>query len=639
MAAVRLPDGKELPVEPGERARDVVEKIGKRLARDAVVAKLNGELIDLDAPLNGGGDFEVVTRDSAEGHEVLRHSTAHAMAQAVVELYPGSKLTIGPPIENGFYYDIEVNGRITDEDLPRIEEKMREVVGRDLPIKREEISKAEAEELYKNNPYKWEIVCDLEDGDITIYRQGEFFDLCRGPHVPSTGRLGAFKLQNIAGAYWRGDENKPMLTRIYGTAWPTEKELKAHLRSLEEAKARDHRKLGRELNLFSISEEVGPGLILWHPKGAMVRVLIEDFSRKAHLENGYEWVFSPHIGRSGLWETSGHLDFYAENMYSPMDIEGEDYYAKPMNCPFHIQIFKSRMRSYRDLPKRYAEYGAVYRYERSGVLHGLTRVRGFTQDDAHIFCRPDQVEEEIGDALEFSLFILRTLGLTDFTPYLATRPEKYVGELEDWDRATEALRKAVESHNVPYQVDKGGGAFYGPKIDLKVNDALGRKWQLSTIQFDFNLPERFDLEYIGEDGQAHRPYMVHRALLGSMERFFGVLIEHYNGAFPTWLAPVQAVVIPVADRHLPYAREVGARLTAEGFRVEVDGAPMSMQKKIRENAKQKIPYLLIVGDAEEGEGTVNVRKRGEKEQEALAIKEFAECMRVEVAAHDSYRRR
>ena len=639
MAAVRLPDGKELPVEPGERARDVAEKIGKRLVRDAVVAKLNGELIDLDAPLNGGGDFEVVTRDSAQGLEVLRHSTAHAMAQAVVELYPGSKLTIGPPIENGFYYDIEVNGRITDEDLPRIEEKMREVVGRDLPIKREEISKAEAEELYKNNPYKWEIVCDLEDGDITIYRQGEFFDLCRGPHVPSTGRLGAFKLQNIAGAYWRGDENKPMLTRIYGTAWPTEKELKAHLRSLEEAKARDHRKLGRELNLFSISEEVGPGLILWHPKGAMVRVLIEDFSRKAHLENGYEWVFSPHIGRSGLWETSGHLDFYAENMYSPMDIEGEDYYAKPMNCPFHIQIFKSRMRSYRDLPKRYAEYGAVYRYERSGVLHGLTRVRGFTQDDAHIFCRPDQVEEEIGDALEFSLFILRTLGLTDFTPYLATRPEKYVGELEDWDRATEALRKAVESHNVPYQVDKGGGAFYGPKIDLKVNDALGREWQLSTIQFDFNLPERFDLEYIGEDGQAHRPYMVHRALLGSMERFFGVLIEHYNGAFPTWLAPVQAVVIPVADRHLPYAREVGARLTAEGFRVEVDGAPMSMQKKIRENAKQKIPYLLIVGDAEEGEGTVNVRKRGEKEQEALTIKEFAECMRVEVAAHDSYRRR
>ncbi len=639
MAAVRLPDGKELPVEPGEKARDVAEKIGKRLARDAVVAKLNGELIDLDAPLNGGGDFEVVTKDSAEGLEVLRHSTAHAMAQAVLELYPGSKLTIGPPIENGFYYDIEVNGRITDEDLPRIEEKMREVVGRDLPIEREEISKAEAEELYKDNPYKWEIVCDLEDGDITVYRQGEFFDLCRGPHVPSTGRLGAFKLQNIAGAYWRGNESNPMLTRIYGTAWPTEKELKAYLQRLEEARARDHRKLGRELDLFSVSEEVGAGLILWHPKGAIIRVLMEDFSRQAHLENGYEWVFSPHIGRSGLWETSGHLDFYAENMYSPMDIEGEDYYAKPMNCPFHIQIFKSQMRSYRDLPKRYAEYGTVYRYERSGVLHGLTRVRGFTQDDAHIFCRSDQMEEEIGRALGFSLFILRAFGLTDFTPYLATRPEKYVGEPADWEKATEALHKALEAHEVPYEMDEGGGAFYGPKIDLKVIDALGREWQLSTIQFDFNMAERFELEYVGEDGKEHRPYMVHRALLGSMERFFGILIEHYGGAFPLWLSPVQAVVIPVADRHLPYAREVGEKLTAEGFRVEVDDSTNSMQKKIRENAKQKVPYLLIVGDAEEGEGTVNVRERGEKEQEELALEEFAGRMRVEVAARDSYRRR
>jgi threonyl-tRNA synthetase len=639
MAAVRLPDGKELPVEPGEKARDVAEKIGKRLARDAVVAKLNGELIDLNAPLNGGGDFEVVTKDSAEGLEVLRHSTAHAMAQAVLELYPGSKLTIGPPIENGFYYDIEVNGRITDEDLPRIEEKMREVVGRDLPIEREEISKAEAEELYKDNPFKWEIVCDLEDGDITVYRQGEFFDLCRGPHVPSTGRLGAFKLQNIAGAYWRGNENNPMLTRIYGTAWPTEKELKAYLQRLEEARARDHRKLGRELDLFSVSEEVGAGLILWHPKGAMIRVLMEDFSRQAHLENGYEWVFSPHIGRSGLWETSGHLDFYAENMYSPMDIEGEDYYAKPMNCPFHIQIFKSQMRSYRDLPKRYAEYGTVYRYERSGVLHGLTRVRGFTQDDAHIFCRLDQMEEEIGRALGFSLFILRAFGLTDFTPYLATRPEKYVGEPADWEKATEALRKALEAHGVPYEMDEGGGAFYGPKIDLKVIDALGREWQLSTIQFDFNMAERFELEYVGEDGKEHRPYMVHRALLGSMERFFGILIEHYGGAFPLWLSPVQAVVIPVADRHLSYAREVGEKLTAEGFRVEVDDSTNSMQKKIRENAKQKVPYLLIVGDAEEGEGTVNVRKRGEKEQEALALEEFAGRMRAEVAARDSCRRR
>ncbi len=638
MAAVKLPDGRELLVEPGEKARNVAERIGKRLARDAVVAKLNGELIDLDAPLDGGGDFEVVTKDSDEGLEVLRHSTAHAMAQAILELYPGSKLTIGPPIENGFYYDIEVDGRITDEDLSRIEEKMREVVERDLPIVREKISKAEAEELYRDNPYKWEIVCDLEDGDITLYRQGEFVDLCRGPHVPSTGKLGAFKLQNIAGAYWRGDEKNPMLTRIYGTAWPTEKELKAYLRRLEEARARDHRKIGKELDLFSISEEVGPGLILWHPKGAIVRVLIEDFSRKAHLENGYEWVFSPHIGRSGLWETSGHLDFYAENMYSPMDVEGEDYYAKPMNCPFHIQIYKNQMRSYRDLPLRYAEFGAVYRYERSGVLHGLTRVRGFTQDDAHIFCRPDQIEEEIGHALEFSLFILRALGLTDFTPYLATRPEKYVGEPEDWDRATEALLKAVEAHGVPYEVDEGGGAFYGPKIDLKVNDALGREWQLSTIQFDFNLPARFDMEYVGEDGRTHRPYMVHRALLGSMERFFGVLIEHYNGAFPTWLAHVQAVVIPVSDRNLEYAQKVRETLIEGGLRVEVDDSPNSMQKKIRENARQKIPYLLVVGDTEAGEGTVNVRERGEKAQEAVEVGEFVRRMREEIAARDSYRR-
>src|SRR5215218_2731787 len=639
MASVNLPDGKQLEIQPGEKASDVAEKIGKRLARDAVVAKLDGELIDLDAPLNGGGDFEVVSKESDEGLEVLRHSTAHAMAQAITELYPGSKLTLGPPIEDGFFYDIEVAGRLTDEDLPRIEERMREIIARELPIEREEVSKAEAEALYQDNPYKMEIIEALEDGDITVYKQGDFFDLCRGPHVPSTGRLGAFKLQNIAGAYWRGDERNPMLTRIYGTAWPAEKDLKAYLRRLEEARARDHRKLGRELDLFSVSEEVGPGLILWHPKGAMIRVLIEDFSRQAHLDNGYEWVFSPHIGRAGLWETSGHLGFYQESMYSPMDIEGEDYYVKPMNCPFHIQIYNSRMRSYRELPKRYAEYGAVYRYERSGVLHGLTRVRGFTQDDAHIFCRPDQLEEEISRAFEFSLFVLRAFDLGDFMPYLATRPEKYVGEPEDWSRATEALRNALEAHEVPYEVDEGGGAFYGPKIDLKVNDALGREWQLSTIQLDFNMAERFGLEYIGEDGQAHRPYMVHRALLGSMERFFGVLIEHYGGAFPLWLAPVQAVVIPVADQHLPYGREVEEKLKAEGFRVKVDDAPMSMQKKIRENARQKVPYLLVVGDDEAQEGTVNIRKRGEKAQEAVKLEEFGERIRAEVAVRNSYRRR
>ena len=637
MAAVKLPDGRELELEPGESARDVAGKIGPRLARDAIVAKVNGEVVDLDAPLEGGEEFEVVTKGSPEGLYVLRHSTAHAMAQAVQELYPGSKLTIGPPIENGFYYDIEVEGKISDDDLPLIEERMREILQRDLPIHCEAVSKNEAEKIYADNPYKLELIGDLEDGDITIYRQGEFLDLCRGPHVPSTGRLGAFKLQNVAGAYWRGDENNKMLTRIYGTAWPTEKELKAYLRRLEEARARDHRKLGRELDLFSVSEEVGPGLILWHPKGAMIRVQMEDFSRQAHLDNGYEWVFSPHVGRAGLWETSGHLDFYAENMFAPMDIEGESYYAKPMNCPFHIQIFKSQMRSYRDLPTRYAEFGTVYRYERSGVLHGLTRVRGFTQDDAHIFCRPDQVEEEIGRALEFSLYVLRSFGMQDFRAYLSTRPEKYVGDPDDWERSTEALRKAVEDHGVPYQLDEGGGAFYGPKIDLKVNDSLGREWQLSTIQFDFNLPERFGIEYVGEDGQTHRPYMVHRALLGSMERFFGVLVEHYGGAFPLWLSPVQAMVIPIADHHLDYAREVQRRMREAGLRIEVDDSMNSMQKKIRENARQKIPYLLIVGDREEEAETVNIRRRGEKQQEAAGVEEFIGRAREEIAARGSYR--
>jgi threonyl-tRNA synthetase len=638
MAAVRLPDGKELPVEPGDRVIDVARRIGPRLAKDAVAGKLDGEVVDLDAPVRDGQRFEVVTLETPDGLYVMRHSTAHAMAQAILELYPGSKLTIGPPIENGFYYDIEVAGRISEDDLPKIEERMREIVARDLPIERQEVSRGEVEELYRDNPYKLELIRDLEEGEISVYRQGEFFDLCRGPHVPSTGRLGAFKLQSVAGAYWRGDERNPMLTRVYGTAFPTQKQLKAHLRRLEEAKERDHRKLGRELDLFSISEEVGPGLILWHPKGARIRVLVEDFSRRTHLENGYEWVFSPHIGRAGLWQTSGHLDFYKENMYSPMDIEGEEYYAKPMNCPFHIEIYKSRMRSYRDLPLRYAEYGTVYRYERSGVLHGLTRVRGFTQDDAHIFCRPDQAEGEIARALEFSLFILRAFDLTDFTAYLSTRPEKYVGEPEDWDRATEALRKAVEASGLPYEIDEGGGAFYGPKIDLKVNDALEREWQLSTIQFDFNLPERFEMEYIGEDGRSHRPYMVHRALLGSMERFFGVLIEHFGGAFPTWLAPVQAVVIPVADRHLEYAEKVRRSLSEAGFRVEVDSTQNSMQKKIRENAKQKVPYLLVVGDSEAEAGSVNVRRRGAKDQEEVPVEEFLERLSVEVETRESYRR-
>lgn len=575
----------------------------------------------------------------------IRHSCAHIMAQAVLEMFPGqAKIAIGPPIEDGFYYDFDLPRQLSTDDFEGIESRMRQIIAGRHPFVRREVSADEARAQFNDQPYKLELIDGLAQGGIdeygnptrekpviSFYTHDTFTDLCRGPHVEHTGQINpsAFKLMSVAGAYWRGDSNRPQLQRVYGTAWKTADELEQYLWKLEEAKKRDHRKLGKDLDLFSVSDDVGPGLILWHPKGAMIRVLVEDFSRQAHLKHGYEWVFSPHIGRAHLWETSGHLDFYKESMYAPMDIEGEDYYAKPMNCPFHIQIYKSHIRSYRDLPKRYAEYGTVYRYERSGVLHGLTRVRGFTQDDAHIFCRPDQVEEEIRRALDFSLYILRAMGLTDFKAYLATRPEKYVGEVADWDMATEALRRAVEAAGVPYEIDEGGGAFYGPKIDLKVNDALGREWQLSTIQFDFNMSARFGLEYIAEDGQPRRPYMVHRALLGSMERFFGVLIEHFAGAFPLWLAPVQIELIPVADRHIPYAREVAEKLKADGFRVEVDERGERMQAKIRDAQLQKIPYMLVVGDKDQAAGTVSVRKRSGEDLKAKTLAEFIALAKAE----------
>jgi threonyl-tRNA synthetase len=567
----------------------------------------------------------------------IRHSAAHVMAQAVLELFPDGKFTIGPPIENGFYYDFDLPRSLTPEDLEQIEKRMRQIVQGKHAFEKAIVSAEEAKKIFADQPYKLELIEGIEKGrldeygnpvnekpDISIYQHDTFVDLCRGPHVENTREIkpDAFKLMNIAGAYWRGDEKNKMLQRIYGTAWEKADDLKGYLWKLEEAKKRDHRKLGKELDLFSISEEVGAGLILWHPKGAMIRVLVEDFSRNAHLANGYEWVFSPHIGRAHLWQTSGHLDFYKDGMYSPMDIDGERFYAKPMNCPFHIEIFKSHLRSYRDLPRRYAEYGTVYRYERSGVLHGLTRVRGFTQDDAHIFCRPDQVEEEISRALEFSLYVLRSMGLTDFKAYLSTKPEKFVGDPAKWDTATEALRRAIESHHLPYEVDEGGGAFYGSKIDLKVMDALDREWQLSTIQFDFNLPERFGLEYIGEDGQPHQPYMVHRALLGSMERFFGVLIEHFGGAFPVWLAPVQAVVIPIADRHVEYARGVAKNLRAEGLRVELDERSERMNAKIRDAQKQKIPYMLVLGDNEIECGRVSLRVRDGSQENNIPLDDF-----------------
>jgi threonyl-tRNA synthetase len=625
MTSVKLPDGKQLAVEPGEKARDVAEKVGKRLARDAVVAKLNGNLIDLDAPMNGGGEFEVVTGDSPEGLEVLRHSTAHAMAQAVLELYPGSKLTIGPPIEDGFFYDIEVAGRITDDDLPRIEERMREISARDLPVEREAVSKAEAQRLYEDNPYKLEIISELEDGEITLYRQGDFFDLCRGPHVPSTGKIGAFKLQNIAGAYWRGDEENKMLTRVYGTAWPTEKQLRAYLRHLEEVKARDHRKIGKDLNLFTFSPDIGAGIPLFLPKGEMLRHLMEDYVREVQTRHGYDHVWSGHLANEQLYVKSGHIEHYRDDMYPPM-VDGETRYRlKPMNCPSHMTLFNSQAHSYRDLPLRYAEFATLYRYEKSGQLNGLTRVRSLTQDDAHVFCTEDQVQLEFARALEIVREVLDTYGFDDYYVRLSLRDQetgKYVADDEKWTRAEGALRDALDATDIPYRPATGEAAFYGPKADFMAKDVLGREWQLSTIQVDFIQPGRLGCEYIGEDGQAHTPVLLHRAVTGTTERFMGVLIEHYGGAFPVWLSPIQAVVVPVADRHLDYARRVEQTLAGAGVRVEVDDSQNSMQKKIRENSRQKIPYLLIVGDAETEGGTVNVRRRGEKEQEETALEDF-----------------
>jgi threonyl-tRNA synthetase len=635
MAAVRLPDGNQLEIKPGDRARDVAERIGPRLLRDAVVAKLDGRLVDLDAPLNGGGEFEVVTKDSPEGLEVLRHSTAHAMAQAILELYPGSKLTLGPPIEDGFFYDIEVAGRLTNEELPRIEERMREIAERDLPIEREEISKKEAERLYADNPYKMEIIRSLQDGDISVYRQGDFFDLCRGPHVPSTGALGAFRLQNIAGAYWRGDENNPMLTRIYGTAWPTEKQLKAYLRRLEEARERDHRKIGKDLGLFTFSPEVGAGIPLFLPKGEMLRHLMEGYVRGVQSRHGYDHVWTGHLVNEKLYARSGHLEHYNDSMFPPM-VDGETRYRlKPMNCPSHMTLFNSEAHSYRDLPLRYAEFATLYRYEKSGELTGLTRVRALTQDDAHVFCTEEQVQEEFGRALEIIREVLDTYGFTDYRVRLSLRdPDdpKYLAGDERWSRAEDSLRTALEASGIEYYPGVGEANFYGPKADFIAKDVLGREWQLSTIQVDFFQPGRLGCEYVGEDGKAHTPVLLHRAVTGTTERFMAVVIEHYAGAFPVWLSPVQAVVIPVADRHLDYARKAQRDLANRDLRVEVDDSANSMQKKIRENARQKIPYLLIVGDAEAGEGTVNVRKRGDKRQEALEVGTFAERVSREAAA-------
>jgi threonyl-tRNA synthetase len=577
----------------------------------------------------------------------LRHSTAHVMAEAVLEMFPEGKLAFGPPIENGFYYDFDLPRPLTPEDLAEIEKRMKEIIKGKYPFEYRDVSVEEAKAMFADQPYKIDQIEKLASGeedehgeagaepvsDMSIYSHRNFTDLCRGPHLDHTGQIAwnAFKLLNIAGAYWRGDENQQMLQRIYGTVWPSKKELREHLAWLAEIEKRDHRRLGKELDLFSFHEDAGAGLVYWHPKGARVRAIIEDYWQQQHYAGGYEVVYSPHIGRARLWQTSGHLDFFSEGMYAPMDIDGLDYYIKPMNCPFHIKIYQSTRRSYRELPMRWAELGTVYRYERSGVLHGLLRVRGFTQDDAHIFCTPEQVVDEVLEVLRFSLRLLEAFGFSDITAYLATRPEKAAGEPARWDRAIEALKRAIAVEELPYKLDEGGGAFYGPKIDLKLRDALGREWQMTTIQFDFNLPERFDLKYIGSDGMEHRPYMVHRALLGSLERFFGILIEHYGGAFPAWLAPVQAVVIPIADRHNAHAHEVVSQLKAAQVRVEVNDSSDRMQAKIRDAQLQKVPYMLVIGDREVEAGAVAIRLRNGQNLGAQSVPDFVAMVQEAVA--------
>jgi len=563
--------------------------------------------------------------------DTLRHSTAHVMAQAVKDLFGDVKLAIGPAIEDGFYYDFDAPVRFTEEDLEKIEKRMQEIIDEDLPFERQKMNREEAIEFFKelDEPYKVELLEEMDDDTVTLYRQGYFVDLCRGPHIPSTGKIGAFKLLSLAGAYWRGDERNKMLQRIYGTAFFDKKSLRRYLRRLEEAKKRDHRKLGKELDLFSVSEDVGPGLVHWHPMGARIRNIIETFWRDSHYEHGYELLYTPHIGRSELWQRSGHLDFYKEGMYAPMEIDEQDYYVKPMNCPFHIQIYNSQIRSYRDLPLRWAELGTVYRYEKSGVLHGLLRVRGFTQDDAHIFCTPEQIEDEILEVLRFSLYLWRCFGFEDITAYLATRPEKSVGEPKRWEQAQISLEKAVAAEGLDCKIDIGGGAFYGPKIDLKIRDAIGREWQTTTIQFDFNLPERFDMTYMGADGERHRPYMVHRALLGSLERFFGILVEHYAGAFPLWLAPVQARVMTITDRQVPFAKEVVDQLKKARVRAEADFRNEKLGFKIREAQVKKIPYALVIGDREVENRQVAPRARGNRTLPAMEVEAFISLVREE----------
>ncbi len=613
-----LPDGSHRQVEPGTTGLDVAASIGPRLAAAAVAVKLDGELLDLTRPLDVGGAFEVVTGSTEEGRAVLRHSAAHVLAQAVLDLFEGASFAIGPPIDDGFYYDFDVGRPFTPEDLEDIELRMFEIIEQDQDFVRDEVSRDEALELFADQPFKVEIIesVDTSEGatgaEVTLYRNDGFVDLCRGPHLPTTGRLSAVRLLRTSGAYWRGDENRPQLQRIYGTAWEDEKALEGYLHRLEEAERRDHRRLGPALELFSFPDQLGSGLAVWHPKGGLVRNEIENYSRRTHLAHDYQIVATPHVARAALWETSGHLDFYADGMYPPMELDGGDtYFVKPMNCPFHILIYSSRGRSYRELPMRLFELGTVYRYERSGVVHGLLRARGFTQDDSHIFCTEDQLGDELQNLLDFTLMMLRDFGFTEFEADLSTRPDDAIGDPELWGRAEEALREALEQAGLSYEVAEGEGAFYGPKIDVHVRDAIGRRWQLSTLQVDFAQPQNFDLEYATSANTRERPVMIHRALLGSLERFFGILLEHYAGAFPGWLAPVQATLVPVAARHGEYAASVAERLSAAGLRVEVDGSDDTVGEKIRRAITHHHPAVLVVGDDDVEARTVGLRLRGD----------------------------
>jgi threonyl-tRNA synthetase len=640
---ILLPDGSARELPAGATGADLAASIGPRLAKAAIAVTVDGHQSDLDGPLPDGATVSVVTAASPEGRHILRHSTAHVLAQAVTDLWPGARFAIGPPIEDGFYYDFDLPGgaHFSEDDLTRIEEQMRRIVGEDQPFTREEHSIPEGLALFADQPYKVEIIEGVDtsegaaDGVVSAYRNtAAFVDLCRGPHVPSTSRLGHFKLQKVAAAYWRGDEHRPQLQRIYGTAWESAAALAEHLERLAEAEKRDHRKLGAELDLFHFPPEIGGGLPVFHPKGGLIRKLMEDHSRAEHEAAGYDFVFTPHLAKSTLFEISGHLEWYRDGMYPAMEMEGATYYPKPMNCPMHILIYKDRQHSYRELPLRFFEFGTVYRFERSGVLNGLLRVRGITQDDSHIFCTREQLAPELASLLAFVIRILRTFGLTEFEAELATRPEKYVGEPEEWDEATDALRRALEAAGIPYVVAEGEGAFYAPKIDVHVRDAIGRRWQVSTLQVDFQLPQRFDMEYVGADNERHRPFMIHRALFGSVERFFGILVEHYAGAFPTWLSPVQVQILPVRDDHHAYASRVADRLRGDGFRVEVTGADEKLGARIRRAKMDKVPYVLVVGDDDVEAGTVGVNARGQDQpQRGVPVADFSAALAAEVVAH------